>query len=716
MKENIKQNKPSVTIKNGADGITLIVLIITIIVLLILAGTGIQSGISSMENYQLKEFAQELEIVQAKVNVLYERMKNQEIDVYSYGKDISKQTEDIKSKITIALNGIEENDFRYFTSEDLKPLELNNIKQEIIINFKTRQVISVNGIKIKNVMYYKLEDIPNSLYNVQKNIDTQKNELPTFTLEKNIYGLKAQIQVKHIQYKNGYTSGTITYKEKGKSYDTAVKNNVIDITKTGTYEIKVTDEGGNSAQQEITVTLCNEPKLAEGMVPVKWNGENWIVTTQTDGNWYEYEEQTTDTKDGGTSRWANVMLRDGLQIDGVEDINNATLEQMQGKVVKSSGSMFVWIPRYMYKITQGYNGEDLIYENGTTVQAGNIDVKFLVEDTDMPTDESNVTVYEETGKDKWIVHPAFKDGTKNQYKNGEWDSEIEGIWVSKYEAGYAQGNNNTQKVESNIPYTQLRVHTTQEVSARNFYYPSGYSINVVDSNESQKIVYPVYLPNTYSMNLISPGDCYNISKELIKEGNPYGLKQTDADSHLLKNSEWGAVVYLTHSQYGRNGTQITVNEIDRNNIPETIYAVTGDEFVLQSSTGNIYGIYDLSGGVVEYVSAYLALGEYEQYGGNMIQKQEEQPASTKYVTVYQPTEEQKLSYETNYGDALYEVSIGTQNTTAWFSGFTQFPTEDVCFFTRGGNWNGGNNSGIFATGADKRAHVACGFRTSIIVK
>ena len=27
----------------------------------------------------------------------------------------------------------------------------------------------------------------------------------------------------------------------------------------------------------------------------------------------------------------------------------------------------------------------------------------------------------------------------------------------------------------------------------------------------------------------------------------------------MKNSEWGAVAYLAHSQYGRNGHEITIN-------------------------------------------------------------------------------------------------------------------------------------------------------------
>ena len=31
---------------------------------------------------------------------------------------------------------------------------------------------------------------------------------------------------------------------------------------------------------------------------------------------------------------------------------------------------------------------------------------------------------------------------------------------------------------------------------------------------------------------------------------------TNLNSHMLKNSEWGAVAYLTESKYGRNGEEV----------------------------------------------------------------------------------------------------------------------------------------------------------------
>ena len=54
------------------------------------------------------------------------------------------------------------------------------------------------------------------------------------------------------------------------------------------------------------------------------------------------------------------------------------------------------------------------------------------------------------------------------------------------------------------------------------------------------------------------GDSYAICRALGESGNPYGLT-SGSEAHLMKNSEWGAVAYLTQSKYGRNGVEITIN-------------------------------------------------------------------------------------------------------------------------------------------------------------
>ena len=121
---------------------------------------------------------------------------------------------------------------------------------------------------------------------------------------------------------------------------------------------------------------------------------------------------------------------------------------------------------------------------------------------------------------------------------------------------------------------------------------------------------------------------------------------TNLNSHMLKNSEWGAVAYLTHSQYGRNGTIVTINNSSNyitgsagNSINAKSDVGTTNEYwsaqgVLASSTGNVTGIYDLAGGAYEHIAAYYngSPGTDLKENGDSFAMQN--GTSTEYVTVY----------------------------------------------------------------------------------
>ena len=40
---------------------------------------------------------------------------------------------------------------------------------------------------------------------------------------------------------------------------------------------------------------------------------------------------------------------------------------------------------------------------------------------------------------------------------------------------------------------------------------------------------------------------------MTRSGNPFGLSSSTTDSHITKNTEWGAIAYLANSKYGING-------------------------------------------------------------------------------------------------------------------------------------------------------------------
>ncbi len=96
---------------------------------------------------------------------------------------------------------------------------------------------------------------------------------------------------------------------------------------------------------------------------------------------------------------------------------------------------------------------------------------------------------------------------------------------------------------------------------------------------------------------------------------------------MMKNTEWGAVAYLSHSKYGindevrinNNSNYITgyasTDEADQSSYPGT--SGTASTVTLPyntetgykaTTTGNITGIYDMSGGAWEYMAAYSGVG------------------------------------------------------------------------------------------------------------
>ena len=163
-------------------------------------------------------------------------------------------------------------------------------------------------------------------------------------------------------------------------------------------ETAIEEALGNVYNEEKGV---NKPKLAQGMTPIKFteptdSAKGTVVETNSDdAEWYNYEQK----------KWANAQTEDG--------------------------SMWVWIPRFAYQVK---------------ADTQTFDVVFLIGTTDMYYDENGQvqTAKRCTSEDELVdtttgftVHPAFTDETAINYRNGGWDKEITGIWVAKFEAGYA---------------------------------------------------------------------------------------------------------------------------------------------------------------------------------------------------------------------------------------------------------------------------------------
>lgn len=170
-------------------GITLLVLVLTVVIMMILVATGIAYGTNSISEVRLQNFSYELQQIQGQVNAIHEKMKmdpnTEYISVASIkegntlGTDIRLQSEALATlyKVNTNINydtpynamteaekdrhyaNQYETIYRYFSSEDLEEIfNIKNSKRDVIINFKTREVISVKAQVHNEKPYYRLED------------------------------------------------------------------------------------------------------------------------------------------------------------------------------------------------------------------------------------------------------------------------------------------------------------------------------------------------------------------------------------------------------------------------------------------------------------------------------------------------------------------------------------------------------------------------------
>ena len=84
------------------------------------------------------------------------------------------------------------------------------------------------------------------------------------------------------------------------------------------------------------------PTISAGMIPVKWDGANWVITTKEDEEWYNYANGNP----------AYIMLNDGVyQSELLQDMTGKKLakENIGIQIQETEvGTIYMWIPRYAY--------------------------------------------------------------------------------------------------------------------------------------------------------------------------------------------------------------------------------------------------------------------------------------------------------------------------------------------------------------------------------
>ena len=370
---------------------------------------------------------------------------------------------------------------------------------------------------------------------------------------------------------------------------------------------------------------ANAPVLAEGMIPVVYDeGLGYWIKADTDAGWYNYTDKI----------WANAVMVKTDATEGVECSKSRSyyMNAPAYTPVKEEDILayYVWIPRYKYKL---FNAT---YASGTSPQV--IDVVF---ESGISTTGTVTCTYVPNGAEtcqnksngNWYTHPAFTMINASGNK-----TELKGIWVGKFE-------------------------TTGSTTT------------------------PTVKPGVSSLRSITVANMYNTGK--LFRSTDYitsnGINQSD--SHMMKNIEWGAVAYLKQSNYGLGITDIGKNNNSNyitgcgspagSNKSSTCNAYNTTNGMLASTTGNVTGVYDMSGGSWEYV-----MGNYAKTAGNSGLTVSGVPAE--HIDIYSGTS----ASASHLGDALGE-------TAGWYSDYAYFVSSSTPWFYRGGVCVSGVNAGVF---------------------
>ena len=271
-------------------GITLVTLVITIVLLIMLAGVSVNAGINIYDNAKVTAFVEEMTIIQEQVNIAYTKMKSGDTSFYDKGTKVSELNEELQQKINIATENQDTSIFLYQSKDVLNHLGIDKVKQDVVINFNTREVYRLIGIDYKGKIYYKQYNLPGGQYNIA--YEENESHVPNFTIEKQNFGLRVKLNIKDIEYNGDVNGGQLYYgvvvNENASSvsvqYWEKVSGETIEIDKTGKYAIKLVDKLDNQKIKTVDVAIVNPPKLDENMIPVIYDEEvqKWKKVSETD--------------------------------------------------------------------------------------------------------------------------------------------------------------------------------------------------------------------------------------------------------------------------------------------------------------------------------------------------------------------------------------------------------------------------------------------------
>ena len=403
------------------------------------------------------------------------------------------------------------------------------------------------------------------------------------------------------------------------------------------------------------------------MIPITYTGDEnnpeWTSLTTDEinndrGSWYNYWDK----------KWANaITLKSDVDVSKYKNKHT---------VIDENDVMGYWvyIPRYSYNVMRR-DFDDKAISTEEAIEMGGFDIRFEKAGygnktpvkcsysyssqryQDCVASDRGESALEYPGNSAsssttWATHPAFHWGSQ----------ELNGFWFAKYESSGTASE--TTVLPLQVTYS---IYNTDIIG---IYYDLAKGVGIRDTS------------NNYG----------NGTTGITQNSHHLG----SAKSHLTKNSEWAAMMYLTASRYGAGigGVQFN-NGVDGD--PDDFYAdyqVTGcgqgsnGEYdctidktrqwygsvgQLASTTNNVYGIYDANGGEREAVAASYTTSTMQSSNNHFAT-----PARSPYVDLFpssvfygntQYYYFSKCTWESCGGQAFHEIYLDNDDYWSTYTGF-----------------------------------------------
>ena len=431
--------------------------------------------------------------------------------------------------------------------------------------------------------------------------------------------------------------------------------------------------------------------LDKNMIPVIYTGDNnnaqwtsikWPENPHDPGAWYDYNQK----------KWANAVT-----------VRNPSKYKGERRVVDKDDILGFWvyIPRYAYEVMRR-DGTDkpvnpenfnIVFETASTPKkhpakcttGANHDYR-----TECNLDRSYPTTTSTLNSTTWSTHPAFTFGTK----------ELNGIWVGKFE--------------------------TTGTSTDPTILPNQRHLSGEDKGVDQRL--GSFYTIAKSLGVKDPANTYGDQANVTIAQNSHHLDTFS--SRMPTNSDWGAIAYLSASRYGAGHGNVQINQQLQDRVLNgqhsvgttgcgpssaggTTYkdggtlgtqsacstgnlqrAYNGSLGQLASTTNNPTGIYDLSGGGWEYVSAARTI---DNISGQTTSYFNTNTPHRPYANLYYHTDSfNSCTYESCGGQDLYETNNGQGGggDNQWHGQYADFASFDDPWVGRGGS-AGWSLSGVF---------------------